>query len=104
MMGAIITLASGGCGAIGAAAIGSGVAAAFEPNREMALSHPPSPRAAAIMTMVSARGRCSRRAAAASIVLTAKSPVHRLFPAKPVADVQTLRRMTRDRYSPQRLP
>src|SRR5262249_61567752 len=83
MMGAIITLASGGCGAMGAAAIGSGGAAAFEPNREMALSHPPSPRAASIMTMASARGRGAPPAAAAPLVLPRESPPHPLFPAQP---------------------
>src|SRR4029453_1845046 len=108
IMGAIATLARGGCGATGAGAASSCAGGLLEPNSdppniEPAVSQPARPMPTIASRMARATTGFQRRAAAASMVVTTTSPSADLVRSLPAADVQTLRRVI-PQPVPQRTP
>src|SRR6186997_1303313 len=98
MIGATVTLASGGCVSAGLAdATGSAIwVLLLEPKKEPnepPVSQPARPSPAQAIRTASATRGCRRRAAAASVVVTVTSPLSPRIPAEPAADVLTLRRV-----------
>src|SRR5262245_26873496 len=89
MMGAIATLASGGCGATGAGAASSCAGALLDPpnsdppNIELAVSQPATLMPTIASRMARATTGFQRRAAAASMVVTMTSPLCRSSPLTP---------------------